>query len=129
VGAVKPAFTAQVSHVDIHAVIDTSGKRPRQLIDPSLPDGVPLTARGSSQKILATSAGSVDAVLDAQENAAPDQCNLGRNRAPERMVSHFEALMPDGPNAARFSRGEKYHFVFADRIARCGTARRVLRRE
>jgi len=110
-------------------MIDASGEVTGQLIDPGLPHGGPLTAGGSSQKILATSAGSVDAMLDAQEDTYPDRRDLGCDRAPERMTSRFEAFVPDGPNAARFSHREEYHLVFADRVARCKTPRRILRRE
>jgi hypothetical protein len=105
---------------------DAPGKRTRQLFDPSLPHGGPSTAGGSSQEILAASTGSVDAVLDAQEDLCSELCDLGRDRAPKRMTSRFEALMPDGLNAAGFSRREEYHLAFADRVTRCETPRRIL---
>jgi hypothetical protein len=119
----------QVAHIDAHAMLDASAKRTRQLIDPSLPHEGPSTAGGSTQEILAASTGSVDAVLDAQEDVCPELRDLGRDRPPQRMTSSFKALMPDGPNAARFSRRKEHHLGLADRVARCATARRVLRRE
>jgi hypothetical protein len=76
---VKPAFAAQVLHVDLHAMVDPSGKSTRQLIDPHLAHRSPLAARRPPQEILAASTGSVYAVLDAQEDTRSEFRDLGRN--------------------------------------------------
>jgi hypothetical protein len=107
-------------------MIDASGNGTRQLINPDLAHRTPFSARKPPQKVLAASTGPVYAVLDAQEDVFAELCDLRCNRAPECVTSRLEALMPDGPNASRFSRGEKYHLDFADRIARYGTTRGVL---
>jgi hypothetical protein len=116
----------QVSHADTHAVIDAAGKIMGQLIDPHLSHRSPFTARRSPQEFLAASTSSVYTVLDAQENVSAKHRDLGGDRAPKRMISSFEALVPDWPDSTRFCRRKEYHLVFCNRVARGAAARSVL---
>jgi hypothetical protein len=126
---VKTTFSAQPLHVDTHPVLHTSGQVTGQLIDPHLPHRAPLTARRSPNEVLAASAGSVYAVLDAQEDARPEFPDLGRDRAPQPMTSRFESLVPDRPDPTSFSRRQEYDLIFDDGIARGETACRIHRGE
>lgn len=123
---IEPTITAQLSYVDIHAVLDAPEERSRKLIEPHLPYRSPPTAGRLPQEILATSTSSVYAVLDAQEDTPPELRDLGGDRDPQRMTSSFEALVPDRSDPTSFSRRKEHHFVFCDRVARGRAARGLL---
>jgi len=103
-------------------MIDPSANATRQLVDPNLAHRSPLTARRPPQEVLAASTRSVYAVLDAQKDVCPELRDLGRDRAPKRVASSFEALMPDRPDPAGFCGRKEYQLVFCNRVARGGAA-------
>src|SRR5438552_7139538 len=123
---IPPGAAAQRSRLDADPVPDSVAGA-RELVEPDLPDGIPPAVRVAPEELLAASAGAVDAAHDTeQRRAGLGRAELGRDRAPHRVVAGLVTGVPHGAHSIRRLRLEKDGFLFGHGVPRRGAAGGVL---